>query len=193
MGDPNRRIHRATEERKWVEFNDSHQRDRTAREAAEKAINEKPTPELAVVPMCIDHAPFICDSWARSFMHSDVVRQVPSDIYKVEQRARMDRIIRRSVSLCLVNPKEPSYVSGYVIFEPPKDKTALPILHFILVHSNLQGRGLASQLFNLVRKTKNSDSDLIWSTHWTHPMRRVGQKWNLIYNPYLLELSDGFN
>lgn len=191
MGDPNKRIHKPTAERKWVEFNDSHQRDRKAREEAQKALAARPDKPLQVVPMCIDHAPFICDSWARSYMHSDVVRAVPQDVYKVEQRARMDRIIRRSVSLCLVNQAEPHYISGYVIFEPPKDKVSLAILHYILVHSNLQGKGLASQLFNLVRQTKNSDSDLVWSTHWTHPMRRVGQKWNLLYNPYLLEIPNG--
>ncbi len=144
---------------------------------------------MAIRPMGIQDAPFVVDSWARSFLHSPQARNVSDDVYKLEQRSRIDRIVKKSVNLVLCSEDDPNHVSGFVIFEPPKNETALAILHYLLVHANLQGNGLGSKLFNVVRETSIEPSNPIWITHWTIPMKNVISKWNLIFNPYLLEVT----
>lgn len=144
---------------------------------------------LTVRPMTPEDIPFVTDSWARSFLHSPSVRNVPDDVYKLEIRARIDRLLKQSVTLVLSAADSPTHVSGFVIFQPPKNDASLPILHYLLIHANLQDRGLGSKLFKLVSDTRNSPEDPCWATHWTIPMKRVISRWNLIFNPFLLEVS----
>lgn len=156
---------------------------------AKAAIQKKPPPDYAIRPMQIDDAPFVIDSWARSYLHSARASNISTDVYTIEQRARIDRLIQRSIVLVLTTAQDPSYVSGYICFEPPKTQSALPILHYVLVHANLQGQKLGSRLFQIVAETRHTPEDPVWTTHWTFPIRKLSQSWNLIFNPYLLEVA----
>lgn len=177
------RVQREKEQRPLV----NQQNEKFARSARE-AMESKPDPGTAIRPMTIDDAPFIVDSWATSFTHSSRLDNVPPDVYKVEQRSRIDRLVQRSAVLCIHPIPDPPHLFGYIVFEPPRKATDLPILHYMLIHPSLQGQGLGAQLVDLVRTTAKDPSDPIWITHWTIPMRKLIPRWNLIFNPYLLEI-----
>ena len=181
---PSRQAIRDGEKRTYAE-------NRRFADDAAKVINARPDPGYAIRPMTIDDAPFIVDSWASSYAHYARLEGVPSDVYKIEQRARIDRLVRASIVLSLVSKVDNSHVSGWICFQPPVKNPGSPILHYVLIHPSLQVRGLGSQLVSLVDSTKHDKTDPIWATHFTFPMRKIGPKWNLIYNPYLLEVLNG--
>lgn len=148
----------------------------------------KPPLDLRVRLYCPADEAFVTDSWARSFLHSPAVRNVDSELYKVEHRARIKRLLGSSITLILCSADKEDHVIGFTIFERPKASPALAILHYLLIHASLQGNGFGSLLLKFVRQTSHDAEDPIWTTHWTIPMKNLMGRWNLIYNPYLLEV-----
>lgn len=151
--------------------------------------NNQPPVELRIRKFTsTDHA-FVLDSWSRSFRHGAASDKIPPDIYKFEQRARIARILKYSTVRVLHSASSPTNISGWICFSEPNPKRLYPTLHYILVHPNLQMKGVGSSLFKECSKLRASPDDPILCTHWTLPMRKLISRWNLIYNPYLLEIS----
>lgn len=130
----------------------------------------------------------MADAWLQSYRFSPVTGPIPPEVYRIEQRDRVRRLITRSKALCAVDDDNDSRVTGWVVFEPPRSAGKHAVLHYMSVHPALQNLGLGAALMGLVRKVAGGPDDPVFCTHYTFPMKRLMARWNLIYNPYLLEV-----
>lgn len=130
---------------------------------------------------------FIIDSWASSYRYSPDVAHTDKEVYKVEQRSRIYRLIPRSRIIVANKEGYPDEILGWICFEPPKARGQLPILHYVLVQRSVQLQGIGAALVELCRKTAFEADSPIWATHYTSPMRHIKDKWHVMHNDFLLE------
>lgn len=151
------------------------------------AAKLEPSP-IAVRPISIDDASYVIDSWARSYRRSPTTGAIEDDVFKIEQRARIDRLICRSKTFIACEPDDKRQIRGWIVFEPGHAQK-IPIVHYVCVQPSYQVTGIGSALVGIARETATDPDAFMWSTHETAPMRHIRSKWNLVYNPYLLEVK----
>lgn len=147
--------------------------------------------EITFRAMTIDDAAFVLDSWCSSYRHSPHVGPVDDAVFKIEQRARVYRLVPKSKVLLAVDPKDQTRIRGWICFEPPRESNGLPIVHYVLVRPELQSRGIGTALVDLAKRTAKDPAGPIWTTHETYPMKRLRAKWGAMYNNYLLDYVGG--
>lgn len=182
---------RAMQQHKYDE--DERKLKTAAATAARKAMAARgDVPEYTVRGVAVPDLAMITDAWLVSYQFSPVTDPIPKDVYRVEQRARIRRIIASGKCICAVDPENLDRIKGWVVYEPPRgtSESHYAILHYVSVHPTLQNMGLGETLVNLVRSLNSAVDSPLWITHYTFPMRRLMTKWNLIYNPYLLEVPE---
>jgi len=170
---------------------------RATRAIEQREIREgkRPAPEpspITIRPMQIDDAAYVLDSWATSYRRSPTTGPIEREVFNIEQRARINRLVTRAasrifVACCIADAQ---LIRGWICFEAPQSSDGIPILHYVCVHPAHQMRGIGTALVALCRNTANDAEAPMWSTHETQPMRHIREKWNLLYNPYLLEVQD---
>lgn len=166
-------------------FKSMKQLDHEARNGAPK---REPSP-IAVRPMSIDDASYVIDSWARSFRRSPTTGAIEDDVFKIEQRARIDRLICRSKTFIACEPEDRRQIRGWIVFEPGGARYRIPCVHYVCVQPSFQLTGIGTALVSIARQTAEDPDAFMWTTHETAPMRHIRPKWNLVYNPYLLEVK----
>lgn len=157
---------------------------------ARKVVEDLPPPEPAKVAMRgwkPEDLNFIIDSWASSYRYSSDVAHTDKEVYKVEQRSRIYRLIPRSRIIVANREGTPDEILGWICFEPPRALGQLPILHYVLVQRAVQLQGIGTALVELCRKTAQEPDSPIWGTHHTSPMRHLKDKWQVMHNDFLLE------
>ncbi len=171
--------------------------ERALRRAINKKIREEriakgeiaPVAPVAIRPISIDDASQVIDSWVKAYRRSHAVGPVEPAIFHIEQRARINRLISRSKTFIACDEIARGTIRGWIVFEPPKTRDAAPVVHFVCVHPAYQLAGVGTALINLARQTHPDPDAPMWCTHDTAPMRHLRPKWNLLYNPYLLEVD----
>lgn len=169
--------------------------EREARRAINRQVREQrrlkgeydPPEPVSIRPISIDDAAHVIDSWTRSFQKSATVGPIERSIFAIEQRARIDRLIRRSKTFVACDRNDRTVIRGWIVFEPPRTPDGTPVVHFVCVHPRYQLCGIGTQLVELARRTHTDPDAPMWCTHDTCVMRHCRAKWNLLYNPYLLE------
>lgn len=161
------------------------QLDHEARQGREK----RPPSPISVRPINIDDASYVIDSWVRSYRRSPTTGAIEDDVFKIEQRARIDRLICRSKTFIACEPEDTRQIRGWICFEAGHEKK-IPIVHYVCVQPSFQLTGIGSALVGIVRQTAKDADSFLWATHETAPMRHIRRKWNLLYNPYLLEVKE---
>lgn len=126
-----------------------------------------------------DDFPFIVNSWAASMADSDLGRSVTQDVFKVEIRARINRLIESSHNVVL---EDDGKIAGFICVN--RDHPKFRILHFVYVAKAYRRRGVCAQLMHL---TLPRDAEIIWATHKRANFKHLAAKYPLIYNPFLLE------
>lgn len=147
---------------------------------------------ISIRPMCIDDAAYVLDSWSNSYRRSPTTGPIEREVFNIEQRARINRLVTRPHSRIFIacDAVQQRQIRGWVCFEAPQSDDGVPILHYVCVQPAFQMQGIGSALVELARATARDRSVPMWATHETQPMRHIREKWNLLYNPYLLEVPD---
>lgn len=161
---------------------------RAALEARKKLAERGEVPFFNVRPAKISDVGLITDAWLTSYRFSPVAQSVPPKIYRIEQRDRIRRIMSRCKVVCAVHDDDADRVAGWAVFAPPAQPGRHVVLHYLSVHPALQNLGLGTALMRLVRSISPDPQMPVFCTHYTLALRRVMKTWNLLYNPYLLEL-----
>jgi GNAT superfamily N-acetyltransferase len=157
-------------------------------EARNGGRKKEPSP-IAVRPISIDDASYVIDSWVRSYRRSPATGPIEDDVFKIEQRARIDRLICRSKTFIACEPEDKRQIRGWVCFEPG-NANKIPVIHYVCVQPSFQVSGIGTALVSIARQTASDVESFMWCTHDTAPMRHIRPKWNLLYNPYLLEVKE---
>ena len=160
-----------------------------ASQSAKAKAPPPPPTRIAIRPMQIDDASFVIDSWCTSYRRSQTVGPIDEAVFKIEQRSRIDRLICRSKCFVACDADDKRTIRGWICFEPPRGENSIPVVHFVCVHPLYQMQGIGTALVGIARQTHSDPETHMWSTHETSPMRHIRPKWNMMYNPYLLEVD----
>jgi len=152
---------------------------------------EEPTRPVSIRPMHIDDAAYVLDSWANSYRRSVITGPIEREVFNIEQRARINRLVSRPSSRVFIacDAEHTTQILGWVCFEAPRQNDSFAVLHYVCIRPSHQMQGIGTALVNLARQTTKDTEQPMWTTHETQPMRHIREKWNLLYNPYLLEVG----
>jgi ribosomal protein S18 acetylase RimI-like enzyme len=148
---------------------------------------------ISIRKMCEADIPYIYSSWMEDYLSSHFVKQkksdrpiqsyvalMPRELYYKEQRARIDKILKKSLVYVACNSEDEEQIFGYIVF---RTVGQLDILSWLYVRPVYRGFGIANKLMQ-----KMGEADVI--THLT-PMRRwILKRYNLIFNPFMEAIDD---
>ena len=147
---------------------------------------------ISYVPMTVrkagpDDKGFIYNSWLRSYRdHSHFASLIPKSIYYKNQAVIIERLLEESGVAIACNPEDTDQIFGYCCYQPSTINVA--IYHYIYVKHPYRKLGIATSLKEHVKYQCSHDEDLpLVATHETDSFRATFQdKWNMIFNPYVL-------
>jgi GNAT superfamily N-acetyltransferase len=156
------------------------QRDLPKPERIKPAAEPRP---LVIRSGAIDDVNCIINDWAASYKESPEVQEMDPEVYKVEQRARIFRLLGASKVSVACDPDNHSKILGWVVHGWDKGAQA-PIVHYMYVKREFR---LARVGTRLMRHIGWVPGQVVWATHWQPCIRKLRHKWNWLYNRYLLE------
>ena len=127
---------------------------------------------------------FIYDSWIKSYSNSGFSRGIPTSLYVVGQRSRIDKILGSPPTKVTIatNPEEPSVIYGYSVI------TGENILHYLYVKNAFRKLGIGTQLINRLFGSQvlytHKSADI-----WAERILKEDPTFNeWMYDPYVLEI-----
>lgn len=152
----------------------------------------KATPKITYVPThirqgTIDDASFIYSSWLRSYRdHSSYADFIPKEIYYKCQARVIENLLKNCGVSIACNPEDNEQIFGYVVYSP--SNIGVSIIHYIYVKHPYRRLGIATTLKEYVKHETCHDNALpLVATHETGMLKTTfAEKWNIIFNPYLL-------
>lgn len=156
-------------------------------------VGKSAATNVADVPVSIklrgivpDDTNFIIDSWADSYRHSPDMRGIDADLYKIEIRALIYGLLPKAKFLVACEPGNERNIRGWVCYTTPTKEGQLPVVHYLLVKPDMQNRGIATSMLDVVRASSSLDESPIFITARTFPIIKwFAAKRNLIWNPFL--------
>lgn len=137
--------------------------------------------------------PYIYSSWLEDYLSSHYIKQkntdrtlqsyvalMPRELYYKEQRARIDKILKKSLVYVACNAEDEEQIFGYIVFRSAKN---VELLSWIYVRPVYRGFGIANKLMN-----KMGEADVL--THITPLRRWFLKRYNLIFNPFMEAIDD---
>jgi len=125
-------------------------------------------------------APFIFNSWLRSFRQGNLCRGVDNTIYFTEHHKVIERLLKESECKVAVSLEDDRDILGYACYGQIDSVFAL---HYAYTKHTFRGLGVLRQIL------KNTNHDFNTAgihTHSTEIFNRLSLKYNLIYHPYVL-------
>lgn len=125
--------------------------------------------------------PLIYKSWLVSFRDSNHLESViDKQIYFGNHKRIIAKILDKSTCLIAANPEDDNHILGYIVFDK---HNGLKILHYIYVKAPYRRLGIA----NFLRKFAfTNESHPIVTSHYTRMSSILKDKWQLVFNPYIL-------
>lgn len=149
--------------------------------------------DVVIVPMRDTDAHLIYDSWCSNQAKVYHTQKVPQEIFKVEMRGRIKRLLehchvlvaRPSRALCkrTGQPFDHTDVLSWICYAWD-GRTRAPVIHFMATKREEQRRGLGGML---LAAAGMKDGQLWWATHMSRFGEAVINRYRGIYNPFLLE------
>lgn len=150
------------------------------------------TRDYIIMPALLDDTSFILDSWCASYSRSPAVLPIDPQIFKIEQRA----VVARLLTICktaVARPRSHVHVDG----RPAKATDILgwinyefdiiqhtPIIHYCYVKQAARGQRVAETLaLEAAGVTRQTTA---YCTHFTPVVKALQDKTNLFFNPYVL-------
>jgi GNAT superfamily N-acetyltransferase len=136
--------------------------------------------QIKIRPALEVDAPFIFNSWLRSFRENGLARPVNNEIYYSEQHKLIEKLLKRCTVSVACDPNDPTSIYGYICHEKID---GIFVLHYVYVKHPFRSLGLAK---TLLLETKHNTDHAALYTHTTAAAVKLQQKFNMLYHPYLL-------
>ena len=133
--------------------------------------------QTVIRPMALGDVSFIIDSWCGSYSKCPEAASTDADVFKIEQRNLIYRLLPKCKVLVACDPAQPNSIRGWACAEPARESGGLWILHYALVRPELQGMGIATSLVAPFRE--ESPEGTLWTTHHTFASKWFGKDWTL--------------
>ena len=128
-----------------------------------------------------DDTSFIYATWLNNARRLFDHRFIRSRIYFKGYKSHIERIMRDAQVTVICNPESPTQIFGWVCFTP---KTEFTLVHYAFVKETYRNLGLMKALIGSFPGQKVI-------THITPKVQEVTDKYELVYNPYALDLLGG--
>jgi hypothetical protein len=125
-------------------------------------------------------APFIFNSWLKSFRNGLAAKYVDNTIYFTEQHKIIERLLKRAKFKIACSPTAVEDIYGYICYE---HIDGIYVLHYCYVKQTYRNLGVFTAL--MTDTGHNFDGAGLF-THSTKVSHDVMPKYNLIYHPYIL-------
>jgi GNAT superfamily N-acetyltransferase len=130
-----------------------------------------------------EDAPFIFNSWLKSFRKSPLARNICSTVYFSEHHKVIERLLRSCDVTLACNPDDPTQLYGYAVME---NKDGVDVFHYIYVKHTFRRLGIAKTLKDDMQST---DAASVY-THHTQWADRIAPRYNMVYSPYVALTPD---
>lgn len=124
-----------------------------------------------------DDSAFIYNSWLKSYRNSDFAKSQCNTVYYDNHKEVLTALLTRSLVVVACNPGDENHVFGYLVYEELAGNNT--IVHYVYVKHTYRRSGIAKQMLDTVRKSKNP----ILVSHLT-PICKATKSVVYIYDPY---------
>lgn len=144
---------------------------------------------VSMRPMAQTDVPYIYNTWLEDFYSSHHVKikgssraiqthvaLMPKELYFKEQRAVIDKILKKSYITVACNSEDEHQIFGYIVHRQLGDE--IGIISWIYVRPVYRGFGIAKKLLE-------SAGEMHVITHALPKSRWFLRKFNLVFNPYM--------
>lgn len=122
---------------------------------------------------------FIYNAWLKSYRNNNLTKPICNDVFFSNHKDIITNILKNSNTSIICNKDDTTQIYGFITYTSD-------IIHFCYVKYPYRRFGLGRQLFNHVYNTY-SDNTHIRITHYSPKVNKYIDKYNLVFNPYLLE------
>jgi hypothetical protein len=125
---------------------------------------------------------FVFNAWLKSYKDSPLGKTLVNDVFYSNHKLIVKNLIGDAgVDILLaVNPENESQIYGFACIEVTPTVTTA---HYVYVKYSFRKLGIA---LGMVREIEPDTSKIKFVTHLPRDWRDLVQKWEWVYNPYLL-------
>lgn len=150
---------------------------------------------VRIRPLAATDLPFVYQTWIRTawaqhaWERRNRAPAIPELQHSHGMEQRIGRLLTRSVGLAAGHEAHPGQVLGYIVAEP-----AARALHMLYVKGGAAGgfrrMGIATRLVEAATEITPYPQPLDYYTQHTAAMRHLAKRWDLTFNPFLIEGAD---
>ena len=138
---------------------------------------------------------YIYDTWMEDYLSAHYVKMkstdkypiqtwvalMPRELYYKEQRARIDKILKKSIVMVACNQEDEDQIFGYIVYRSISEH--LDLVSAVYVRHVYRNFGICGLLFKHM-----GNADIV--THCSPKRRWLLKRYNLIFNPFMEEIDD---
>jgi hypothetical protein len=130
--------------------------------------------------ICSEDYPFIIQTWGRIFRENYPTNLIPANLYFAQQNNLINSLLTRSETLVAYLDNEPNAICGFIVAE--QKASSQLIVHWCHVKSIYRRLGIMNELLEQLNyKSKN-----LICTHHFSLLKKIKDKYNIIYDPTIL-------
>lgn len=140
-----------------------------------------------------DDEGFIYNSWLKSLHDPDNgspwAKMIRAQVFYANHKKVIAKILSEAGVLLACNPECTEQILGYGVYQPTSGKVA--VLHYLYVKHPYRRLGIATGLFRTMLHLAEHDTMFpVVASHATSAWWHLKDKWNLIYNPYVIGATE---
>lgn len=148
-------------------------------------MTEKKSLPLQLRSVTNEDVPFIFNSWLKSYRETGLLcKNVSNTIYFDNHHKILQRIVQKAVIMVACAESDPSQIYGYMVAERVE---GFLVVHYAYVKHSFRKLGIATAM---LKEFGHDITKASCFTHYTKSSEKLALKFNLVYHPYLIMLSE---
>ena len=129
-------------------------------------------------------ANFVISSWLESYRSSDYAKHMPKSVYFDNYKHVVTKLLSNARVIIACNPEDWDQIFGYISFSDIVPHA--PVLHYMYVKYPFRKMRIAEGMFKEMGRLTLPEGPII-CTHANSLFDDKCKKYDLIYNPFLIE------
>ena len=127
----------------------------------------------------VDDAPFVFNSWLKSFRSSTFAKQISNTIYYHDHHIVIEKLLKNNDVIIACSKSDPNQLYGFIC---AGQTDGIFTLHYIYVKHPFRRMGIAKALFNAF---EHDPSHASIYTHRTKAAEKLQDRYNMVHHPYI--------
>jgi GNAT superfamily N-acetyltransferase len=127
---------------------------------------------------------FVTSNWLRSYRKSPFAKYIDKAIYFDNEIPIVNALLERHDTVMVTAHNMPDQFQAFMNFKVSQEHNTI-VLNYIYVKQIYRKSGYATRMLEALLRAKNKKTRLI-TTYDTKDFVKLKQRWNFIYNPYLV-------